>query len=172
MKTTIPVTEYRVITRYLETTMYRVISDRMVNKGTALGVIAYCNVASNLPIKWHTREFLLQTSHAGICARRRISGEHPRRGGEMPFHEIIRNSPINEDGNIVQTSCNVPMCPCRMRVVSPAHPTGIGRSPDRPHVYTSRSFAKFLSLLFFEESYRAISRYGVRALSLNLFSVV
>ena len=44
MKTTIPVTEYRVITRYLETTMYRVISDRMVNKGTALGVIAYCNV--------------------------------------------------------------------------------------------------------------------------------
>ena len=91
---------------------------------------------------------------------------------KCPSRIIIRKSPINEDGNIVQTSCNVPMCPCRMRVVSPAHPTGIGRSPDRPHVYTSRSFAKFLSLLFFEESYRAISRYVVRALSLNLFSVV
>ena len=144
----------------------------MVSKGIALGVIAYYNVSSYLPIKWRTKEFPLQTSHAGICARRRLSGEHPIRGDEMPFHEIIRSSPINEDGNIVQTSCNVLMCPYRMRNVSPAHPTGIGRSPDRPHVYTFRSFVKFLSLLFFEESYRAISRYGVHALLLNLFSIV
>ena len=144
----------------------------MVSKGTALEVITYCNVSSYLPIKWRTRDFPLQTSHAGICARRRLLGEHPIRGGEMPFHEIIRSFPINKDGNIVQTSCNVPMCPCRMQNVSPAHPTSIGRSPDRPHVYTSHSFAKFFSLLFFEESYRAISRYGVHVLPLNLFFVV
>ena len=61
----------------------------------------------------------------------------------MPFHEIIRNSPINEDGNIVQTSCNVPMCPCRMRIVSPAHPLVSRDHPISPmfiHLVVSQSF--------------------------------
>ena len=144
----------------------------MVNKGIVLGVIACCNVSSNLPTKWCTKEFPLESSHARTCARRKLSGEHPIRGSEMPFHDILRNSSINEDGKFVQTSCNVPMCPRRMRNVSLPHPTVIERSPNRPHVYKSRSFKKFFSLLFFEESYRAISRYGIHALSLNLFSVV
>ena len=144
----------------------------MVNKGIALGVIACCNVSSNFSIKWCPKEFPLESLHAGTCARRKLSGEHPIRGGEMPFHNILRNSSINEDGKFVQTSCNVPMCPRRMQNVSLPHPTIIGRSPDRPHVYKSRSFERFLSLLFSEESYRAISQYGIHALPLNLFSVV
>ena len=144
----------------------------MVNKGIALEVITCCNVSSNLPIKWYPKEFPLESSHAGTYARCNLSDEHPIWGGEMPFHDILRNSSVNEDGKFVQTSCNVPMCPRRMRNAFLPHPTVIGRSPDRPHVYQSRSFEKFLSLLFSEESYRAISQYGIHALPLNLFSVV
>ena len=109
LRTTISSTEYRVITRYFETTMYQVISRQNgKQRNCPWSHLACCNVSSNLPIKWCTKEFPLQTLHAGICAYRRLSGEHLRQGGEMPIHEFIRNSSINEVENTVQTSCNVP----------------------------------------------------------------